>query len=212
MPPATLAAIEDAILARLRTRLASVTPGAEFATVDRWAGTFSQDSEVDQASFGILPAAILAYEGTTTDGTNGAVVETILGDTEVVERHGFVVCVAVADLDTVAGTVQGGPAAPGLLACGDAVRAVLGRLRLPGLYRDEGLRLGTARPWRSLRGAFVAHLIRFTARTLLGGDLADDTESLGDPTPEPFERLTGTNGPVPGAIDLAASDLDLTDS
>ena len=206
MPSATLPEIEAALLARLRTRLRTATPPGEFANVDRWPGQFSAESEIDAATLGKAPAALLAYEGFSVDGPNGELAETILDDGETVLRHAFLVCVIIKDhRPNAARSVQSNVGQPGILACDSAVIAALAAVRIPGLYQGESVRLSGARPWKTLPGGGVAHLVRVTARALLD---TDEAEAFGEPASVPFEGMDGTNGPE-DALDLDASTLDL---
>lgn len=208
MPPATDVTIEAALLARLRTRLRSAPDAGEFIVVDRWPGVFSMEAEIDQATYGKAPAALLAYEQTAPEGTNGEIAETILDDGETVVRHAFVVCVVVKDArPDAARSVQGSDGQPGILTAGHAVMTALTGLRIAGMYRDESVRFAGKRAWKAQRGSFIAHLVRFTARTSL--DTAA-TEAVGEVEGEPFETMTGENGPD-GATDLDPSTVDLTD-
>lgn len=208
MPPATDATIEAALLARLRTRLRSAEVPGEFIAVERWPGVFSMEVEIDQATYGKAPAALLAYEQTAPEGTNGEVAETILDDGETVVRHAFVVCVIVKDArPDAARSVQGSDGQPGILTAGNAVMKALTGLRIAGMYRDESVRFAGKRAWKAQRGSYIAHLVRFTARVSLD---TTDTESVGEVEVEPLELMTGENGPN-GATDLDPSTIDLTD-
>lgn len=160
----SLDALEAAIFARLQTLAAggaTPTTAVPFRAVRRWAGEVTQD-ETDSGHLGVCPSALLAYEGSQVlSQGDRQFVETLGGDVEVVERHGFRVYVTVQDTRGDTTTVKGGTGTPGIYACTQAVAEALAGFRVAGLRGPVALVERV--PWRIERGTSRTDLVRFAA-------------------------------------------------
>lgn len=206
MAAATLDEVESALFARLETlKKSAATPGP-FVLVDRWAGQVTAQGGVDSTTAGKAPSALFVYEGSSTEGEGGARAETILDEAETVERHVFRVYVTVQDTRGDGRALKGTTGQTGALACLHAVKLALTGLRVANTL--DPVRLLGSQPWVLDRGTQYTYVARFVVRAQL--DTAA-TEAAGEPASEPFETMTGENGPE-GATDLAPSTIDLTDT
>lgn len=201
MAAATLDAIETALFTRLATLKKSATPAGPFTLVDRWAGQVTQQEGVDEATLGKAPAALLAYESSTTESASA---ETILDEAETIERHLFRVYVTVQDTRGDEKTLKGTTGQTGALACVHAVKSALTALGITNV--SEPVRLVGSQPWLIDRGVQQTYVVRFAVRALL--DTAS-TEAADEPASVPFETMTGENGPE-DLTDLDPSTIDLT--
>lgn len=201
MAAATLDAIETALFARLATLKKSATPAGPFVLVDRWAGQVTQQEDVDEATLGKAPAALLAYDSSSTESAS---TETILDEAETVERHVFRVYVTVQDTRGDQKALKGTTGQTGALACVHAVKAALTALGIAGV--SEPVRLVGSQPWLIDRGVQQTYVVRFAVRALLD---TSGAEAADEPASAPFETMTGTNGPA-GLADLDPSTIDLT--
>ena len=160
----SLDALEAALFARLQALAANgatLSTSVPFRTVARWAGETTQD-ETDAGHLGVCPAALLAYEGSQVlSQSDRQYVETLGGDVEVVERHGFRVYVTVQDTRGDVATVKGGVRTPGIYACTQAVAEALAGFRITGLRGPVALVERV--PWRIERGTSRTDLGRFAA-------------------------------------------------
>lgn len=201
MAAATLDAIDTALFARLATLKKSATPAGPFTLIDRWAGQVTQQEGVDETTLGKAPAALLAYESSTTESASG---ETILDEAETIERHLFRVYVTVQDTRGDQKTLKGTTGQTGALACVHAVKAALTGLAITDA--GEPVRLVGSQPWLVERGVQHTYVVRFSVRAVLD---TTATESASEPASEPFETMTGENGPE-DLTSLDPSTIDLT--
>lgn len=179
---ATLDAIESAFMTALQAMLRNATVPGPFVLVDRWAGEVTQEEGVDEATLGKSPSALLAFEGSTPVGEDGAYAETLGRDIEVVERHTFRVYVTVKDARTVTAATKGTVGQPGVLRCARLVKEALAGLEIAGLHAADVVRLVDHRPWSIKRESHYTHLVRFSATAAL--------PATTDATPgEPFEGM-----------------------
>jgi hypothetical protein len=185
MAAATLDGIETALMTALLAMLRAATVPGPFVLVDRWAGEVTQEEGVDEATLGRSPSALLAFEGSTPVGDDGAYAETLNRDTEVVERHVFRVYVTVRDFRTVTAATKGTVGQPGVLRCARLVKEALAGLEIAGLTGGDVVRLVDHRPWSIKRESHYTHLVRFSATASL--------PATTDVTPgEPFAGMNTT--------------------
>ncbi len=199
MPNATDESVEAALFARLLTLkkhppvTAPATPAGPFVHVERYGGEATA-AGVDERFVGKLPAALLAFEeSVATGGADGAEVDTILHDLEVVQRITWRVYVAVADARGDRAGVVGYAGQPGVLELCRRVKQALVGLRIPGLHGRDVVRFAGQKPWSIRTGLHYVHIVRFT--TLVPLDGADD--ALPDDA-TPLDEMRGQHGP-PGA-------------
>ncbi|MDO9016557.1 MAG: hypothetical protein Q8S73_26530 [Deltaproteobacteria bacterium] len=148
-----------------------------------------------------VPAMLLAWEGTRPVGANGSRIRTILQEGEVIRQVQWRVYVAVTDPRGDAWAMD--TALVGI----DAVEGALAELRIAGLYDGGGITWEESAPWITARRASYVSVVRFSAQLAL--DTTANETAL-EPDAEPFETMTGENGPE-GATDLDPSTIDLTD-
>jgi hypothetical protein len=189
MADATLETIEAALFAALESLRVSATPSGPFVVVDRYAGEVTV-AGIEAAILGKSPSALLAFEGSAPIGGEGAFVDTILHDIEIVERAVWRIYVSVLDTRSVAAAQNGTIGQPGVLRCARHVKKALVGLRIPGLHAGDLVRLTEHKPWSIKRGAHIAHLIRVS--TLSRVDLV---ETAAPPGAVPLEEMHGENGP-----------------
>lgn len=205
---ATLDEIESAFMAVLVALKRSASPSGPFVLVDRWAGEVTQQDGVDEATLGKSPSALLAFESSTPEGEDGAEVETLLRDIEVIERHVFRVYVTVKDARTVADATKGTVGQPGVLRCARLVKEALAGFEIVGLAGGDVVRLVDHRPWSVQRESHYTHLVRFSARAALPATTL--------PTPGvPFSGMNATvrdvpsdEGGTPMTLAVVAIDID----
>lgn len=182
--------------------------GRPFRSLHHFAGEVSRslsDGRENGAAtthLGQVPAMLLAWEGSRPIGAAGASVDTILHATQIVARVQWRVYVVASDQRGDAWAMD--TSLVGIAA----VEAALSERRVPGLYDETGVRWEESAPWITARRASYVSVVRFSA--LLVVDTSDN-EVAGEPDPEPFETMTGSNGPE-GATDLDPSTIDLTDT
>ncbi|MDO9020563.1 MAG: hypothetical protein Q8S73_36910 [Deltaproteobacteria bacterium] len=164
---ATLDDIEGAIFATLQTLLRSAATPGPFVTVDRWAGEVTQADGVDEVTLGKSPSALLAFEESVPEGEDGAETETLLRDTEVIERHVFRVYVTVKDPRGIPAATKGTVGQPGVLRCARLVKEALAGLEIAGLAGGDVVRLVQHRPWSIVAGSHYTHIVRLSARASL---------------------------------------------
>lgn len=182
MADATIEAIEAAVFARLQTLSRAANPANPFVLVDRWAGEITKEGGVDEQTLGKSPSALLAFDSALPEGEDGAEVETIGRDLQVVEKHVFRVYVTVRDERSVAKATQGATGQPGVLRCARLVKEALAGVAVADLFAGDVVRLVDHRPWSVQRGHHYTHLLRFSARASL--------PPTDDPTPGvPFAGL-----------------------
>lgn len=196
----TLDAIETALYTHLQTlgaNGATPTGALPFRTVARWSGEVSAD-EIVEGHLGVCPSALLAWEGSEPVARNdGAYVETVSHDVEIVEEHRFRVYVTVQDTRGDTASLKGGTGTPGIHACTQAVVELLAGLRVAGLLDGGVVQLVGRKPWRIARGESVTHLVRFSCRACLP-DLAETLPGA------PMTRLDAS-------INDASEDVDARD-
>lgn len=147
------------------------------------------------------PAMLLAWEGSRPVGQAGAFTDTILGAAQVVRLVRWRVYVAAFDPRGDAWAMS--TSLDGI----DAVEAALAERSIAGLFEGGGVRWEESAPWITARPGSYVSVVRFSAMLALA---TTDNQMATEPESEPFETLTGENGPD-GATDLDPSTIDLTD-
>lgn len=194
-PPLTVDGVEQALFEALAALKRAA--GGPFGVVDRFAGEATA-AGIEGVVLSAGPAALLAFEASVAEGTQGALADTILHDDAplVVERHVFRVYVSVTDLRGDTAALKGTTGQPGVLRCADAVKRALVGLRIRGLWNDDRVRLLDHRPWSIRKGAHYVHIVRVSAMTALG--------AMEDPPPAgatPLDEIRGDLGPEGAPID-----------
>lgn len=165
---ATLEDIEAALLAALQALKTTATPTAgPFVMVDRWAGEVTAGDDIDEATLGKSPSALLAFERSMPEGADGVHSQTNGHDLQVVERHYFRVYVTVRDTRSTKAGQVGTTGQPGALRCARLVKEALAGLEIPGLFDGETVHLIEHLPWRIQPGTQYTHIVRVSARAEL---------------------------------------------
>jgi hypothetical protein len=175
MADATLATIEAALFARLQTRLATASPAGPFATVDRLAVDNGSTLDVRStlAPLGVVPAALLAFEGETYAPEATTLNRHV---TSWVGRSTWRILVIASDLrgDPTAATA----ATTGLYALVSDVTAALAGLPIADTWHRHRAMLLDTRPLSVARGQYVYQVRLAVERALESVPFAAVTQAL----------------------------------
>ena len=178
---ATLDSVDRAIFETLQGLLAS-SGGGPFQSVIRYSGeTTGRDKQLVQATLGVTPAVMLAWEG-WGDGEE-------IDDTLLTQQGAFVmpsvwrVFVVHSELAGHDEAVTGQIDSPGILGLVQRVTIALAGLSIPGLYNGSRLIPKKGMPVHVKPGEYVC-MSRFLANLFLDGT------SLPDASKE-FDGVTG---------------------
>ena len=179
------------------------TPTQPLRSLHRHAGELSRFAEsgrekgVAASRVGQFPAAFLAFESSEPLGTNGAFVETLGADIDVVRRIGWSVFVAIND-------PTGDGAAEDIAdeVC-ERIEGVLTGLRIAGLHGNGCVRWVRTVPWVIARRASYVYRLQFTT----DADMPESVEALPG---VPMSRLDASlNAPT---ADVDASTVTIATS
>lgn len=183
MTIATLDSIAAAILAQLQTLLETAAPAGPLKQAVMYAGDSTRDRGTEAKSFGVTPAAMLAFESELPEG----VVETAAqGVISTILRSTWRVFVIVNE------TRGHAEATNTVLECVAAVQGALTGLKITGLYQRERLRFVDVRAAYVKNGTYI-YLARFSALA----EQVSTTTSPTETTSEPLETVIGTINDVP---------------
>ncbi len=180
-----------------------VTESQPFRSLHHFAGEVSRalsdnrETGLAMTALKKVPAMLLAWEGSRPIGASGANADTILHTAEIVARVQWRVYVAAGDPRGDAWAMDAA------LTGVHAVERKLAEFVVPGLYDDGGISWEESAPWITARRASYVSVVRFSALLVID---TSGNERAADPDAEPFETMTGANGPE-GTGDPATIDL-----